>query len=180
MKRSLLLVLVCAAIAGVAPLRAAGVTPPAELQQLNVSVGHWVFHGTSAATATRPAQPFTWDAHCDWSPNHWYLECAFSNTYVGRKVESLVVNTYNTTDRTFWHYEFFSVGQSGKTPFVTRMDVKNNVWTEYGREAIPGKQTGQRIIYTWMPPNRVDMKIETSKDGTSWTTVNHAQGVKEP
>lgn len=180
MKRSLWLVLVCAALAGGTSVQADGLTPPPELQQLGVALGHWVFHGTSAATNNRPAQPFTWDSHCDWSPNHWYLECAFSNTYVGRKVESLVVNSYNTTDRTFWHYEFFSAGQSGKNPFVTKMDVKDNVWTEYGREAIPGKQKGQRIIYTWMPPDRVDMKIETSDDGTTWTTVNHAEGRKEP
>ncbi|MDE3156613.1 MAG: hypothetical protein KGN76_16045 [Acidobacteriota bacterium] len=180
MKRSVLLALVCSAAFGAAPLLAAGVPPPPELQQLNVALGHWVFHGTSAATPTRPAQPFTWDSHCEWSPNHFYLECQFSNTYVRGKVESLVVNTYNTTDKTFWHYEFFAVGQSGKEPFVSRMDVKDNVWTEYGREAIPGKQTGERIIYTWRPPSHVDMKIEISKDGTHWTTVNHAEGVKQP
>ncbi len=180
MKRSLLLFTLCATVLGTMPALAAGVPPPPQLQKLGVSLGHWVFHGTSAATAQHPAQPFTWDAQCDWSPNHWYLECQFSNTYVRGKVESLVVNTYNTTDKTFWHYEFFAVGQSGKTPFVTKMDVTDDTWTEYGREAIPGKQTGQRIIYHWTSPTHVDMKIETSKDGKVWTTVNHAEGVKEP
>jgi hypothetical protein len=179
MTRGLLLTLVCGALVCGAPPAAAGQTPSAELQKLDVSVGHWVFHGTSAATAKRPARPFTWDEQCGWSPNHLYLECTFSNDWGGgHKVESLVVETYNTTDHGYWHYEFFSTGESGKDPFVSRMDVAGNVWTEYGREAIPGKQTGERIIYTWTPPDRVTVTIETSKNGTHWIVVDRAEGVK--
>ena len=179
MKRSLLLALVCSAAFGVAPLLAAGQASSPERQKLDISVGHWVFHGKAAATAKTPAQAFTWDEQCDWSANHLYLQCTFSNDWGGHKVESLVVDTYNTVDHGYWHYELYSIGESGKDPFVSRMDIRRNVWVEYGRKAVPGKRTGERIVYNWAPPDRVSVKIETSKDGTHWTTVDQAEGVKQ-
>lgn len=181
MTRRLLLVLACSATLGVAPVLAAGAQAPSpEFQKLDVSIGHWMFQGTQAATASRPAQAFTWDEQCDWSSNHLFLECTFSNDWGGRrgKVESIVVDTYNTTDKSYWHYELYSIGQTGKNPFACKMDINGNVWTEYAREAIPGKQNGEQIIYTWESPSRVTVEIKTSKDGKTWTTVDKAEGVK--
>lgn len=180
--RHLLIALACAATLGSAPLLASGAQEPSpEFQKLDVSIGHWVFHGTQAASATRPAHPFTWDEQCGWSPNHLFLECTFSNDWGGGrgKVESIVIDTYNTTDKAYWHYELYSIGQTGKNPFACKMDINGNVWTEYARDVVPGKQNGERIIYTWAAPNHVKVEIQTSKDGQNWTTVDEAEGVKQ-
>lgn len=152
--------------------------PSPESQKLDVSVGRWVFHGTSK-TKTGKTQPFTWNENCAWSPNHLYLECTFSNVWAGRAVESLVVDAYNTTDHSYWHYEFYSGGEKGDHPFVSRMDVSGNTWIEYGQQTIPGKKAGERIVYKWDPPNRVSVAIETSKDGVHWSTVDQGEGTKQ-
>lgn len=149
-----------------------------ELQKLDVSVGRWVFHGTSK-TKSGKTQPFTWNENCEWSPNHLYLECTFSNVWAGRAVESLVVDTYNTADKSYWHYELYAGGEKGDHPFVSRMDVNGNTWIEYGQQAVPGKKTGERIVYHWDPPKRVSVAIETSKDGVHWTAVDQGEGVKQ-
>ena len=151
----------------------------AELQKLDVSVGRWVFHGKTLKTASGKPGSWTWRENCRWSPNHVYLECTFSNVWSGRKVESLVVDTYNTADQSYWHYELYAGGEKGDHPFVSRMDVNGNTWIEYGQKAIPGKKTGERIVYHWDPPNRVSVAIEISKDGEHWSAVDQGEGVKQ-
>lgn len=172
---ALVLVIGCA-FAAMPAAAQAGSSP--ELQKLDVSAGRWVFHGTSK-TKSGKTQPFTWNENCEWSPNRMYLECTFSNVWSGRAVESLVVDTYNTTDHSYWHYEFYAGGEKGDHPFVSRMDVNGNTWIEYGQQAIPGKKTGERIVYHWDPPNRVSVAIETSGDGVHWSAVDQGEGVKQ-
>jgi hypothetical protein len=177
--RALLCSLASIAALSVAPGRATAQTLSPELQKLDVSIGRWVFHGTQQPARGGAPQPFTWNEDCQWSPNRLFLECTFSNDWNGRKVESLVVDAYNAVDHSYWHYELYATGQKGNSPFVARMDVTGDTWTEYGRDAIPGKQTGERIIYTWTSPGHVTVVIETSKDGETWTTVDRAEGVRQ-
>lgn len=176
MRRILLSMLLAAGLCAVLP--AQGRSP--ELQKLDISTGHWVFHGTAPATARRPASTWTWDEDCRWSPNGVYLECTFSNVWAGRPAESLVVDTYNTRDKAYWHFEMFSAGSGGANPFAARMTIEGNTWTEYGRDAIPGKQRGERIIYVWDSPRKVEVRIETSTDGKTWTVVDQGTGIKQP
>lgn len=171
--------LLCGSL-GVAPA-IAGV-PQAEspeLQKLDVSLGHWIFHGETLNARSGQSTPFMWDEHCQWSPNHLFLECTFSNNWNGKAVESLVVDTYNTVDKSYWHYEEYAIGSRGSNPFVSRMDVTGNQWIEHGADAVPGQKNGQRIVYTWESDSHVKVEIQTSPDGTTWTTVNRAEGVKQ-
>lgn len=179
MKRGMLVTIVCGVICVLAPAMAAngqGLSP--EQQRLDVSAGRWVFHGTSKSR-TGKTSSFTWNENCEWSPNHLYLECTFSNVWGGRAVESLVVDTYNTADHTYWHYELYAAGEKGDNPFVSRMEVNGNTWIEYGRKAVPGKTTGERIVYNWGPPGHVKVAIETSKDGVNWTATDEGEGVRQ-
>jgi hypothetical protein len=150
-----------------------------ELEKLDVSVGRWVFHGQTLQTASGKPGTWTWNEVCQWSPNHLYLECTFSNVWSGKPVESLVVDTYNTADHSYWHYELYASGEKGDKPFVSRMEVDGNTWIEHGRDVVPGKQTGERIVYNWDPPNRVTVAIEASKDGVHWEAVNQGEGIKQ-
>ena len=180
MTRGLWLSLICSAACAAVPAPAAGAQSSSpELQKLDISVGRWVFHGESLNSRSGKPAPFTWNEDCAWSPNHLFLECTFSNNWNGRAVESLVVDTYNTVDKSYWHYEFFATGQKGNNPFVSRMDIADNVWTEHGADAVPGKKNGERIVYTWESNSRVKVEIQTSKDGVTWTTVDRAEGVKQ-
>lgn len=174
------LLLVCSAalVIGPAPAGAQSLSP--ELKKLDISVGRWVFHGKELKTKSGKPASFTWNEDCRWSPNNLYLECSFSNVWAGKPIESLVVDTYNTRDRSYWHYELYATGEHGGDPFVSRMDVDGNTWIEYGQQAVPGKKTGERIVYHWNPPNHVSVAIENSKDGVQWTTVDEGEGVKQP
>jgi len=169
--------LLCGAQAKPAP---AAARPP-ELAALNVSLGRWVFHGTSAPR-TPGGQPgaWTWNEDCHWSPNHLFLDCTFSNVWSGRAIESLVVDTYNTRDHSYWHYEMFQSGSAGAHPFAAKMEIAGNTWTEYGAAGADGKPH-ERIVYVWgagSAPATVKVTIETTKDGEHWTTADQGTGTR--
>lgn len=142
-----------------------------QLRLLDVSLGRWVFHGTSRAGRSGKPGTWTWNENCAWSSNHVFLECTFSNVWSGRPAESLVVDTYNTVDHAFWHYEMFSTGGRGAKPFAAKMDVTPTTWIEYGGPH-------ERITYQWGPPGHVKVAIETSKDGQNWTAVDQGTGTR--
>ena len=182
MRQIRLLGLICGAAFALAfapMLPAGGQSLSPELQKLDVSTGRWVFHGKTLKTASGKPGAWTWNEDCGWSPNHLYLECTFSNVWSGKAVESLVVDTYNSEDKSYWHYELYASGEHGNNPFVSRMEINGNTWIEHGREAVPGKKSGERIVYQWDPPNRVSVAIETSKDGVHWEAVDQGEGVKQ-
>src|SRR5690242_4895853 len=70
--------------------KAGSAAESSELQKLDVSLGKWVFHGTTKERSGKTGS-FTWNEDCQWSPNHLFLECTFSNVWSGKPVESLVV-----------------------------------------------------------------------------------------
>lgn len=179
MNRSAVRFLLFVAVFVFAPILVAAQSASPELQKLDVSVGRWVFHGKTLNAKSGKPGSFTWNEDCRWSPNHLYLECTFSNVWAGRAVESLVVDTYNTADHSYWHYELYASGEKGNNPFVSRMEINGNTWIEHGRDVIPGKQAGERIVYNWNPPNRVHVAIETSEDGVHWTATDEGDGVKQ-
>ncbi len=164
------------------PALAAGNPPLSpELQKLNISVGRWVFHGKALNARTGKSSPFTWNEDCTWSPNQLYLECTFSNNWAGKPIESLVVDTYNTEDHSYWHYEMYASGERGDRPFVSRMEIQGNTWIEHGQEAVPSKkQRGERVVYKWASPTEVSVAIQSSSDGVHWRTLDQGEGKKLP
>lgn len=181
MKPAMILLLVAASLspAGGGALAATPQQVSPQLQKLDIAAGQWVFHGKSLATPHSKAGTWTWHEDCRWSPDRLYLLCTFDNTWSGQSVKSLVVDTWNSHDKSYWHYEMFSAGASGKHPFSSRMTIHGNVWVEHGSESGTGDKTRERIVYTYASPTRVAVEIEISKDGSHWTTVDKGEGVKQ-
>lgn len=149
-----------------------------ELKALDVQSGHWIYHGTTAFGGK--AGTFTWDEHCSWSSNKLFLMCSFDNDWSGDKVQSLVVDSWNAQDKSYWHYEFFAVGGSGDKPFSSKMTIAGNTWTELGEEDDKGKKSYDRISYVYTTPSTVKVKIEVSPDQKTWKTVLDGAGTKQP
>lgn len=165
-----------------APVSASGFPPLApELRALDVQAGHWIYHGTTAPRHEGGnAGTFTWDEHCGWSANKLFLTCSFDNDWQGHKAQTLVVDTWNSQDKSYWHYEMFAVGSSGAKPFASRMSIHGNTWTELGVEDAHGKKTYERISYVYTSPTKVTVKIEVSPDQKQWKTTLAGIGVKQP
>ena len=166
-----------------APVFASGFPSPApELKALDVQAGHWIYHGTTAPNkAGGKAGTFTWDEHCGWSADKLFLMCSFDNDWSGHKVQSLVADTWNARDKSYWHYEMFAVGSSGAKPFASRMSIRGNTWTETGEDDdARGKKSYDRISYVYTSPTEVTVKIEVSQDQKQWKTVLAGHGVKQP
>ncbi|MGH8147513.1 MAG: hypothetical protein ACREPY_14415 [Rhodanobacteraceae bacterium] len=163
-----------------APVFAAGFPPlPPELKALDVQAGHWIYHGTTAPNKKGgKTGTFTWDEHCGWSANKLFLMCSFDNDWSGHKAQSLVVDTWNTRDNTYWHYEMFAVGGSGAKPFASKMVIRGNTWTETGEDDEHGKKSYDRISYVYTSPTEVTVKIEVSTDQKRWKTTLEGTGVK--
>lgn len=151
-----------------------------ELQKLAVSVGQWRFRGVSLGTRFSKPGKWTWHEDCGWSASRVFLLCSFTNDWSGKIVKSLVVDTYNSVDHAYWHYEIFAVGASGGHPFVSRMTVHGNTWIEYGRDQEHGKKISERIVYHFTSPVRVSVQIDISRDGVHWITVDRGEGMKLP
>jgi hypothetical protein len=152
-------------------------TRPAALRKLDVAQGRWTFHGRTLKTAFSKPGTWTWKADCRWSaPDRLFLECAFDNVWNGKPVRSLVVDTYNTHDHRYWHYEMFEAGAGGRHPFAAPLTIHGPVWIESGG----GKKIRQRIVYRYRSSTRVDVAIELSRDGgIHWVVIDEGQGVKE-
>lgn len=155
--------------------------PAPQLQALDVQAGHWLYHGTTAPDkpGDKPGT-FTWDEHCDWSADKLFLMCSFDNDWSGDKAQSLVVDSWNAQDKTYWHYEFFAVGGSGAKPFASKMTIAGNTWTELGEDDDKGKKSYDRISYVYSSPTEVAVKIEVSPDMKQWKTILQGSGIKQP
>ena len=158
------------------PCLARPLTRPVALRRLDVATGRWIFHGRTLKTAFSKPGTWTWQADCRWSaPDRLFLECAFDNVWNGRPVRSLVVDTYNTHDHRYWHYEMFESGAGGAHPFASALTLEGPVWIESGGG---GSKIRQRIVYDYKTRSRVTVAIELSRDGTHWITVDRGIGLK--
>lgn len=150
------------------------------LQKLDVSVGQWVFHGETLDTPFGKAGKWTWNEACQWSENGAFLVCSFTNDWAGKLVKSLVVDTYNEQDKSFWHYEMFTGGGTGARPFISRMTIAGHTRTEYGQGVDHGKKILERITYEFDSSTHVKVKIEISRHAAQWVTVDTGEGFKKP
>lgn len=179
MKTTLFFVLSMAVLMA-GPLFAADLQLSPELQRLDISAGHWVYHGETLNTPISKPGKWTWNEDCDWSANRVFMMCSFTNEWGGRIVKSLVVDTYNAKDRNYWHYELFNGGDSGAKPFISKMSINGNTRIEYAEDVVHGKQVRTRITYVFDAPTRVRVKIEVSRGGEPWITVDEGEGIKQP
>ena len=152
---------------------------PVALRKLDVAVGRWIFHGRTLKTAFSKPGTWVWHADCRWStPGRLFLECSFNNVWNGRSVRSLVVDTYNTHDHRYWHYEMFEAGAGGQHPFASALSIQGQAWIESG---IGGKSRvgiRQRIVYRYQSSTHVKVAIELSRDGIHWIVVDRGEGTK--
>lgn len=146
-----------------------------QLQVLDIAVGKWEYHGQNRATPDQKAEAWTWSEDCNWSANRAFLACSFTMRSPGKVVKSLAVSTYNFDDHGYWHYEMFDSDGKGAEPFISRMTVAGNTWTEYGHA---DKKT-YRIVYQYTSSTQVSLRIELSADKIHWTTVAQGEGIKQ-
>jgi hypothetical protein len=146
-----------------------------QLQVLNIAVGKWQYHGELLATADQKAGTWTWSEDCNWSANRAFLACSFIMHWPDKVVKSLAISTYNFTDKNYWHYEAFDSDGAGSDPFISRMTVEGNTWTDYGHA---DKKT-YRVVYDYTSPTQVSVRIELSEDSVHWTTLVRGEGVKQ-
>jgi hypothetical protein len=150
-------------------------TRPPELQPLDIAAGTWVYHGENLATADQKAGKWTWQEVCGWTPNQAFMACSFTMNGPDGTIKSLATSTYNSGDKSYWHYEVFDSGGSGGDPFIARMSIAGNTWTYDGKA---DKKT-YRVIYHYLSPTQVTIRIELSSDDVHWTTLAQGEGVKQ-
>ncbi|MGH8307325.1 MAG: hypothetical protein ACRER0_03550 [Gammaproteobacteria bacterium] len=151
-----------------------------ELQKLDVSVGRWVFHGETLNTPFGRAGKWTWKENCRWSENRVFMVCSFTNDWSGTAIKTLVVDTYNQRDHSFWHYELFNDGKAGAEPFVSKMTINGNTRVEYAESMHSGEKYKTRITYVFDSTSHVKVKIEISRHGAYWVKVDEGEGIKQP
>jgi hypothetical protein len=171
----LLLLVACLPSGAVAKSRPA---EDAKLRQLDVSAGRWVYHGHFLADAGAHPSAWTWHEDCHWSDNRIFMLCSFSNTWAGRHVDSVVVDTYDRRQDAFWHYEVFDSGASAGKPFAARMRIDGATRIEQWSEIRKGKLVRHRIVYKFASASKVTVLFQQSADGTTWDTKAIGTGVK--
>jgi hypothetical protein len=170
------LLLLLAACTCSAALAAVPRAPGGSLRQLGVSAGHWVYHGHFLGR--RGAQPsaWTWHEDCRWADHRVFMVCSFSNDWAGRHVDSMVVDTYDPQDHSFWHYELFNSGSAAGKPFAARMRIEGATRVESWTSARHGKPLHQRIVYRFAAGGRVTVSFQQSREGSHWQTTASGTG----
>lgn len=153
-------------------------TSDAHLAQLNVSAGRWVYHGHFLGHGDSRPRSWTWHEDCRWSATHVFMLCSFSNTWAGRHVDSVVVDTYDPQKKTFWHYEIFNTGRAAGKPFAARMRIDGATRSEAWTRRRDGKVVHQRIVYEFAAGGKVSVSFQQSSDGTHWKTTATGTGEK--
>jgi hypothetical protein len=90
-------------------------------------------------------------------------------------VKSQVVNTHNSNDKSYWHYEMFDSDESGTEPFISRLTIANNIKTNDGTA---DKKT-YCVTYHSTSPTQVSVHIELSSDNAHWATLSQGVGIKQ-
>jgi hypothetical protein len=150
----------------------------AKLEQLAISEGSWVYHGHMFGGAGSRPTAFVWHADCRWSANRAFMMCSFSNTWAGRHINSLVVDTFNHHDNAFWHYEIFEDGDAPGKPFASKMQIDGPTRIEEWTESHHGKAIRQRIVYKFASARKVTVSFQQSQDGKVWKTTANGAGEK--
>lgn len=165
-------------------LLAGGISSPAlaagntGLEQLAISEGSWLYHGqVFGGAGSRPTE-FVWHADCRWSANRAFMMCSFSNSWGGRHINSLVVDTFNHHDHAFWHYEIFEDGGAPGKPFASKMQIDGSTRVEEWTESSHGKAIRQRIVYKFASDKKVTVSFQQSEDGKAWKTTANGTGEK--
>jgi hypothetical protein len=146
-----------------------------QLQALDIAAGKWLFHGENLPGSSQKAGKWTWNEDCGWSANRAFMTCSFVMYWPDGVVKSQVVNTYNSNDKSYWHYEMFDAEGSGAEPFISRLTIANNTWTNDGTA---DKKT-YRVIYRYLSPTKVSVRIELSSDNVHWTMQAQGEGLKQ-
>ena len=162
----------CAAVAQ-SPSAASG-----PLHQLDVSAGRWVYHGHFVGSKGQRPSDWTWHEDCRWSANRVFMLCSFSNTWAGRHVDSVVVDTYDPHGNSFWHYEIFNTGDSSGKPFASKMRIDGATRVESWTDTRHGKSVRQQIVYKFVSDSKVTVLFQRSQDGTHWQTTASGTGEK--
>lgn len=151
---------------------------PGRLRELGATAGRWVYHGDFRVRAGAPAAAWTWHADCGWAANGAFMVCSFANTWAGRHVNSVVVDTYDRRAHTFWHYEVFNSGRSAGRPFATKMQIHGRTWIESWRAVQGGKPVRERIVYRFASAERVRVWFQRSSEGRPWRTTASGVGTR--
>jgi hypothetical protein len=168
-------VVALATLAGAVPaLAGSAPTLRPELEPLGIAAGTWLYHGKDKAVAEQKASQWTWLQECGWSANRAFMTCSFTMNSPDGVVKTQSVSTYNYKDKSYWHYEMFDSDASGADPFISRMTIANNTWTNYGKS---NKKT-YRVVYHYTSPTQVSVLIELTTDNVHWVTVAQGEGVK--
>jgi hypothetical protein len=147
-----------------------------ELQPMGIAIGTWLYRADDVGTATHKSDKWMGVETCGWSANRAFMACSVTVNDPTKTVKSLSINTYNCTDKSYWHYETIDSGSGGAGPFIAHMTIVGNVWTMYGNL----NKKAYRVTHRYLSTSRVVVQIETSGDSIHWVTVAQEEGLKQP
>jgi len=178
MRRIALAVLMLCALLTAVGLQAQAPPPPAaELQKLDVLVGHWVAEGT--ATFGPPGTPVTkWSETSDgeWMDGKYFM-VTHSDMDLGPmgKGKEMAVYGYDTDKKLYTYTSFNSNGQA-ETSTGT---VSGDTWVWNSDEHFGGQTFKGRFSMKVLSPTSYTMKFELSQDGTNWMTAMEGKATKK-
>lgn len=138
----------------------------AELEKLELWVGHWRTEGTKGT-------PFSVDDECAWLPNRGFVVC---DQMINGKTNQLLILTYDSADKI---YRASSLG-TDRDPVVGRATINGKIWTTSGEFDSNGKKT---LIKDMVDFSHTDYRSDTemvSDDGGAHWTESHARLTKVP
>ena len=146
--------------------------PGPEHKRIGYFVGNWEGEGDAKQGPLGPAGKYTFTEHNEWFPGGFFLLAHADGKGpmggpMGGEVKSLGVMGYNSEEKVHTYDAFNSIGMA----MYAKGTVEGDTWTLTSESKMGGMPIKARFIIKELSPTSCSVKLESSMDGQTWSTI---------
>ncbi len=148
--------------------------PGPEQGRLQYFVGRWITEGEAKQSPFGPAGKITGSEHYEWLPGGFFLEIHASAKGPMGDEKGLAVMGYDANERVYTYHAFNSLGMA----VAATGSLQGDTWTWKSEMKMGGMPMKGRYTVKELSPVSYRFRFESSKDGSSWSTVMEGKATK--
>ena len=155
--------------------RGAAPRPGPEHARLGFFVGDWSTQSEIKPGPWGPGAKLTGRDRCAWMEGRFFVTCNTQLEGALGKLAELTVLGYDVASRRYMRAGFRSDGQT----ILEVGAVETGTWTFNSERGSGNRMIRSRAVFTEMPPDRYEFRIEVSPDGSRWDTLAEGTATRQ-
>lgn len=153
-----------------------GPKPAPELKRVEYFVGTWLSVGDMKPSPMGPGGKMTMTEHNQWMEGGFFLTMHSEFNIAGLGSGSgMAYMGFDTDKKVYTYDEFNSMGEAEHSTG----SVDGDTWTWTREQHLGGNAMKTRFIMKTLSPTSYTFKLETSPDGSDWSTLMDGKATKE-